>query len=157
MKKLASGFLALVILLSIGASVATEKPLSSMKFKDCEISILGARMSKKGQQYVAKEAGGDRPVIVIDFEWSHSDKQDTKMFMTAFTIKAFQNGVELDTAIMIDEVDSSEHLRSIKDGVVRQVAEGYVLEDMSSPVEIEITKFFDLFSKDKLTYTFTFK
>ena len=63
-------------------------------------------------------------------------------FFTAVSAKAFQNGVQLDTAIVSD-IDSQSSMNEIKPGATTTVQQAYLLDDQSQ-VSVECTELISL-------------
>ena len=93
-----------------------------------------------------------KPAITVTFSWqNNSDK--TASFATTFRPKCFQNGVQLENAIVLDGADGN-YLTDVKPGSGTTVQLSYLLTD-SSPVEVEVYGMFD-YSGDPLdSMTFT--
>lgn len=88
--------------------------------------------SKKGKDYAGKDA------LIVTYEWKNNGDKET-MFSTAFSAKAYQNGVECELAIGVDGVDSEKSLTNIKPGASLQLQEAYVLNDQSD-VSVEVSE-----------------
>ncbi len=80
------------------------------------------------------------PVLLVDFIFTNNSTEDAT-FSINVDCKAFQNGVQLDTAY--GDWDSGDSLKSIKTGGTVTVQRGYALDD-ASPVTIEASETFDL-------------
>lgn len=77
------------------------------------------------------------PVLIVDFTWTNnSDKAAT--FLVSIDAAAFQDGVELETAIG-SGIDSMDTMKEIKPGATQSVQCAYVL-DGQSDVTIECTE-----------------
>ena len=63
-------------------------------------------------------------------------------FFTAVSAKAFQNGVQLDTAIVSD-IDSQSSMNEIKPGATTTVQQAYLLDEQSQ-VSVECTELISL-------------
>ena len=85
----------------------------------------------------AKDYSGTE-VLVVTYEWTNNG-DDAAMFSSAFTAKAYQNGIECTTAYMVDGVDAEKALTQIKPGATLEVQEAYKLND-NSDVSVEVTK-----------------
>ncbi len=93
------------------------------------------------------------PAMRVYFEFTNNGT-DTVSFMFAVGATAFQNGIELGTAIVIgDDVDEdSNTLKEIKPGATITCTKIFVLSD-TSPVTVEASELLS-FSDDMLTKTF---
>lgn len=81
-----------------------------------------------------------KPTLVVDFTFkNNSDKASS--FLVAVSAKAFQNGVELETAIVGDDkkFDSGAGMKEIKPGASLKVQSAYVLADKSD-VTVEVSE-----------------
>ena len=106
------------------------------------VTIDGARL---GEDYAGN------PVVIVTFTFTNNS-DDKANFTFACNADAYQNGVELDTAIVTDI--ESNGLNDIKPGASIQTELAYELNDMSD-IEVEVTELLS-FSDDLLAYkTFT--
>lgn len=78
-------------------------------------------------------------VLVVEYEWTNNGDDDIS-FMTAFTTSVYQNGIECESAILCDDVDSEALLNSIKPGVTYNVKKAYVLQDKTT-ANVVVEKF----------------
>ncbi|MCR5666960.1 MAG: DUF5067 domain-containing protein [Eubacterium sp.] len=116
---------------------------------------LGDYYVKIGKASFTKDYEGNK-VIVINFDFTNnSEEKASAMWSLGYT--AFQNGVELETAIVDDDsYDLDKADKEIKTGVTLEKCQvAYVLED-DSPVEFEVSELVSL-SDDTLTKTFEVK
>ena len=72
---------------------------------------------------------------IVTFTFTNDSDSDTS-FMVATNAQAFQNGVQLDTAISMD-VDTSASMKEVKPGATVSVQKVYALTDMS-PLTVEV-------------------
>lgn len=89
-----------------------------------------------GEGTLAEDYEG-KPVLLVEFTWTNNS-EDATSFLIAINAQGFQNGVELDTAIMMD-VDTSDSMKEIKPGATQTVQQAYVL-DGDSEVTVECTE-----------------
>lgn len=79
------------------------------------------------------------PAIVVEFTFSNNSDDDAN-FLFATSVKAFQDGVQLEEAILTDaDFDVSDSLKDIKPGKSLTVHRAFVL-DGTSDVSIEVTE-----------------
>lgn len=97
-----------------------------------EVSIDGARLDTDYE--------GNRAIVVTYTFTNNSNKE--AMFSTAISDKAFQNGVELETAINSSWNSGTDQMKTIKTGSTITVSQGFKLVD-SSPVTVEVKEMFD--------------
>lgn len=80
-----------------------------------------------------------KPAIMVTFTWTNNS-DETRSFLTAISDKAFQNGVQLETAIVTDGNDSAgASMNDVKPGATTTVTQCFLLAD-SSPVTVECTE-----------------
>ena len=84
------------------------------------------------------------PVLILNYTWKNNSEETCS---AAFTLgeKAFQDGVELETAILINDpnYDGGLALREIRPDASLAVQEAFILDSTTSPVEIEISELFN--------------
>lgn len=124
-------------------AAADEQPSDSGTLGDYTVSILDYDLIK---DYKGNDA------IRVYFEFTNNG-EDAASFMFAIHTQAFQNGVELETGIVTDDVDEDDNsLKDIKTGATITCTDIFVLSD-NSPVEVEASELIS-FSDDVLTKTF---
>jgi hypothetical protein len=98
-----------------------------------------------------------KPAIRIYFDFtSNSDENISAMFSTMTT--AFQKGVELDTAMVLDSNEFvSNYQKNIKKGVTLRCAVTFLLTDSVSPVTLEALAFPSFDSSNKLVREYSIK
>ena len=94
-------------------------------------------------------------VAIITYEWTNNS-DDEQMFSTAFSAKAYQNGVECSSLVIVDGVESEKLLTNIKPGATLKVQEAYALEDDSN-ITIEVGPWISIGESSKVTKTFSVK
>lgn len=93
----------------------------------------------------------DNDCLRVVFEYTNNS-DDTTSFMFSTNVSAFQNGVELDTAVTLDEDEEENNsLKEVRPGTTINVARIFVLED-TSDVEIEVSELIS-FDDDKMLMT----
>ncbi len=101
---------------------------------------------------IGKDYNGEKAAIVT-FTWTNNSDKATS-FMVAVDAAAFQNGVELETAIVTgDGYDSSGLMKELKPGSTTTVQKAYALDD-TSDVTVEVSELISL--SDKIIATKTF-
>ena len=128
------------------AATTTEtapEDLSAGSLGDYNVSIL---------RYDLIEDYEGSPAIRVYFEFTNNSSENAS-FLFAIDAVAFQNGIELETAIVTDRVDEDDNnMKEIKPGTTITCTEIYVLDDQS-PVEVEVSELIS-FSDEMLTETF---
>lgn len=121
------------------AEQADQTQAASSKY---EVTIDSAR--------VTEDYSGD-PAVVIGFTFTNNS-DDKANFTFATSVEVYQNGVELDLAIVGDIENNG--LNDIKPGATIQTEQAYSLNDMSD-IEVEVSELLS-FSDDLLaSKTFT--
>lgn len=94
------------------------------------VEIKGAKLAKDYEE---------NPVIVVTYAWTNNSEETTSA-MTAIMGKAFQGGIQLDSAIVGDSkvYDSGASMKEIRPGATLDVQSAFVLRDTTSPVEVEV-------------------
>lgn len=98
-----------------------------------------------------------KPTVLLTYKVINNMKKNSNPL--DINIKAFQNKRQLDTAIYFDQpqgYDPGSFMKTIQPGGVLTVTIGYVLEDETSPVTIEVTGTVD-FSKNPQKVTKTYE
>ena len=113
---------------------------------DYHLKIVSA---KKGKDYSKKD------VLIVTYQWTNNG-DDEQMFSTAFSISAYQNGVECDDITMVDGVDTQQSLSKIKPGATMELQDAYIL-DGDSDVSIEVGPWISIGESSKVTKTFSVK
>lgn len=113
---------------------------------------IGILSVSKTKDYEGKDA------VVVNFRYTNNS-EETKSFMLAVASKAFQNNVELESAIVMsnNSYSSENQLKDVKPGGTIEVQKAFVLQD-NSPVTVEVGPLFSFSSTDKtiVSRTFTF-
>lgn len=127
------------------AETKTEKDTSSGELGDFTFSI--------NNYSLANDYEGN-PAIIVDFDFTNNSEEAAN-FITVAIPKLFQDGVQLENAIIMDNdtYNSNNEMKDIKPGVTLNVQQSWVLSNTTSPVEVELEEFISLDNK-KLTKTF---
>ena len=101
---------------------------------DYTVSILDASLTKDYE---------DNDAIVISYEFTNNSDEAIS-FMVAIGAKAYQDGVELETAIITgdDNYSSEDLMKEIKPGATLTVQKAFALDNTTSPVEAEAEELF---------------
>ena len=112
----------------------TEKSDEKMDTKgnlgDYMVEIIGSRMAK---DYEGK------PVIIVKYAFTNNNSE-AKCFSYTIDDKAFQDGIGLNSAFLIDEsydYESDNAIKEIKQGSTIELEKAYILNDTTTAVEIE--------------------
>lgn len=114
---------------------------------DYTVAIESARLSKDYN---------DKPVVVVKYKFTNNGDKDAA-FMTSISGKAFQDGVELEMAVINSANDkkynAGDLTKQIKKGGSIEVEKGYVLSNQTSKIEVEASQLISL-SDTKLSKEF---
>lgn len=113
---------------------------------DYAVEIKDATLTK---DYAGKDA------IAITYGFTNNSDEAIS-FTVAVTASAYQDGVELQSAIadMSSDIDAGASLSNVKPGASTDITVLYGLSNTTSDVEVEITDLFDL-TNQKVVKTFT--
>lgn len=120
----------------------SQKTNSGTTVGDYGCVVKGAEMAKN---YDGKDA------IIITYEFTNNS-DSAQSFDVALSDELYQNGVGLETAIFIDDAETDGFDVKIQPGVTKEVRKGYILQDTSTPIEVEISELFSL-TDDKIVTT----
>lgn len=120
-------------------------PASAGTLGDYDVEILEAHLA---QDYEGK------PVIVTAYRWTNNSDQTTSA-MVALSEQAFQDGVELERAIVgnDDAYDPAAQMKDIRPGASLEVQCAFVLSSETAEVEFEVSNWLS-FSNDVVSRTF---
>ena len=155
MKKFTAVLLTALMVFSIAAcssessssSEQVEEPKASGTLGEYEVTIKDCEVT---HNYEGKDA------VVITYEFTNNS-DDAASFDVAMIAKVFQDGVELEyTSVYIDEESleavDDDCMKAIKPETSIEVKTARLLDNLSSPVEVEVEEF--LGNGDKLVKTF---
>ena len=128
--------------------------IESKKEKDNEIGqysveILNARLTSTYD---------NKPAVVVTYRFTNNTNDTATSFYIAFDDEVYQNGVGLNSAYVLkdgDPYDSDNASKEIKKGSSIEVEQAYILNDSSTPIEVEVKELFS-FSDKTVSRTFNF-
>lgn len=108
-----------------------------------EEQVEGKYAVSIGDSHLTKDYDG-KSTLVVNYTFKNNS-EEANSFAVAVSAKAFQDGVELEMAVVTDDkkYDSGSSLKEIKPGASVKVQSAYVL-DGKSDVTIEVTESFSL-------------
>lgn len=107
-----------------------------------------------GEARLAEDYQGN-PAVVVSYTFTNNSDEAISP-MVAVHAKAFQNGVQLDTAIGTEAEESGKSMNEVKPGASINFDISYELEDSAADVTVEVEELFS-FSKELLAEkTFSF-
>ncbi len=126
-------------------SVPEEEPSNSGDLGDYHVEIKGAALAKDYQ---------GNPAIIITCSWTNNS-EDTTSALTSVAGRAFQDGVQLENAMIMDSdiYDSGASMKEVRPGTAIDIQCAYVLTSETSIVEFEMTEFIS-FSDDMVSMDF---
>lgn len=86
---------------------------------------------------------GGSQAILITYSWTNNG-QETTNALSAFIERAFQDGVQLDSATILStnpQYSAGTALRDLRPGATTDVQRAYLLPQDTSPVEFEVFEF----------------
>lgn len=108
--------------------------------------------------YTRHEVGKDyegNPCLIYYFNYTNNGEEASSAIVDAY-IQCFQNGIECESAILMDDnKEINNSMKDIKPGVTIEVANAYLLEDMSE-VTLEASELIS-FDDNKDVQTITLK
>lgn len=164
MKKLLSFALCAAMLLSLAACSSNESGKTDADASDVsavpeESSIpekseptatvlessgdLGDYYVEIGDFEIGKDYDGN-PAIIVHYTFTNNGEEAANAMFSVIE-QAYQNGVQLETAIIMDgSVNSEDKMKDLKTGASIDVASAFVLTSETAPVEFEISEFISL-------------
>lgn len=92
------------------------------------------------------------PAIVVTYAWTNNS-DDTTSSMTAVSCSAFQDGAELETAIITDDsYDSDSFMTEVRPGTTIDIQAAFVLPNTTSIVEVEVGEWITFESDSPIAY-----
>ncbi len=108
----------------------------------------------KGCSTTTNYAG--KPIAIVTFFYTNNSSE-AAAFDWTFVTHAYQNGIEAENTWYDDDFGGEDNQsKEIKTGTTIEVKEAYLLNDTSSPLEVEVGQSFS-FDSTKVTKTFAFK
>lgn len=93
------------------------------------------------------------PAVVISYAWTNNSSKTTSPLLSVST-QVFQDGVSLESAIIIEEsvYDGSMYMADVRPGTTVQVQEAFSLNNTTSPLEVEIGEAFLFGDPEEIAY-----
>lgn len=122
-----------------------EDTISKQESKP-EVTKAPTNINYVGGEIMTDDYYGKIVLFYFDFE---NVSEDNKTFAYTYTVKAFQNGVEMDRAYMVDNEYDDNSIKEIRPNTKIKVAESFVLNDDKSPIVLEVSPWIS-FNNEKL-------
>ena len=126
--------------------VAKEKNKSSNRsftYKDLEVNFVEAKIEN---DYSGEEC------LVLYFDYTNGSDEN-EAFIYSFTVRTFQNGVELDDSYFHVNDETKNTSKEIQPGTSVRVAVNFAIGEDRSPVDVEVTPWISF--NDELLANFT--
>ena len=126
---------------------ATSDPTSKNNLGDYNVVIDSCRLAR---DYEGK------PIVIVKYKFTNNSK-NTSSFWTTLKDSVFQNGVGLNKCyIAADSANYSDdnQTKEIKSGATIEVEVAYILNDTTTPIEVEVSEYIS-FNDKKVTKKFT--
>ena len=159
-KKMLSLLLIAVLMLSMGACSSSESTGTSKATENKGTTVLEAPPKETEIPDESLSASGDlgevsvsigdlehikdydgNPAILIHFTFTNNSEENQSA-MISLSCKAFQNGIGLEDAFIMDEniYDSSDLMKEIQHGSTIELAKAYALSSDTAPVEFVVSE-----------------
>ncbi len=109
------------------------------------------------ESYRLAEDYEDKPIVIVKYSFTNVKDDDAACFAWSLDYDAFQAGVGLNECYFVDDsanYSSDNQTKEIKKGASISVEVAYVLNDTTTPVEIEVSELIT-FSDKTITKTFS--
>ena len=113
-------------------AAAAETPADAGDVGDYYVAIKSAQLS---------EDYDGNPAVIVTYDFANNG-EDVQMFLTAVQNIAYQDGVQLETAIPAEDYGAEEGMKNIKPGATLEVYSAFKLTSTTSPIEIEVGPLF---------------
>jgi hypothetical protein len=147
---------------TVSASGGASKATSSQAMSKAESKASAQDSGKLGNYTAVIESARlskdyeDKKVMLVKYKFTNNSDKSIS-FASALIGKAFQDGVQLENAVVDSSTDKKynidNYMKEIKKGASLEVECPYKLSNTKSKVEVELTEIISM-SDEKLTKTF---
>ena len=119
----------------------TEDTQPDNTLGDYVVEIKSCRLAK---DYESK------PVVIVTYGFTNQKDDSPAAFFTAIEDNVYQNGVGLNEAYILDDstnYSSDNSTKEIKKGATLDVEVAYVLNDETTPIDVEVKEYFSFSDK----------
>ena len=91
-----------------------------------------------------------KPVVIVTYGFTNQKDDSPAAFYTAIEDNVYQNGVGLNEAFVLDDTagySSDNSTKEIKKGASIDVEVAYVLNDETTPIDVEVKEYFSFSDK----------
>lgn len=82
----------------------------------------------------------DKDTLIIDYSWENNSEKSLIPF-TSFSIKGYQDNVETDYSMLVEDIDLEKGQKDVKPGGKIENAQTSIgIDSMEAPLEIELTR-----------------
>lgn len=129
---------------SASSSMSAEKEKSDdSTIGDYKCVIKGAKITKDWQ---------GKNAVIVTYEFTNNS-DNAISFDSSLDAKVFQDGIELETAVLSDDDDAKLFdTVDLKPGITKEVKKAYLLRNKDSELEVEVQELFS-FSDDVIKKT----
>ena len=116
-------------------------PEDDMTLGDYIVEIKSCRLAKDYEK---------KPVVIVTYSFTNQSYDSPTSFMMAIEDNVYQDGVGLNECYFVDgayEYNSDNDTKEIKKGSTIEVEVAYVLNDETTPIDVEVKEFFSFSNK----------
>lgn len=142
--------------LGSGESEVKDQGKGKANSEDSVENAIGKYSVQIDSCRLAKDYTG-KDVVIVKYVFTNVSDKEPASFMFAFDDAAFQNGVGLNGAYVLDDsanYNSDNQLKEIKVGASLEVEVAYELNDTTTDVEVEVRELIS-FNDTVITKTFS--
>lgn len=117
---------------------------------DYEVEIKSVRLAKDYE---------NKPVAIVTYSFTNNS-DEAASFEWTFDHQAYQNGVSLERAYVLDDsadYDEANSSKEIKKGVTLELEIAYILNDSETDIEVEVSELVSFDDEKIITKTFSIK
>ena len=130
----------------------TDTPVTPVEPVRTNPATMGDYTVEIKSATITQDYAGD-PAVVITYTWTNNSNETTSPLFSV-TTSVFQDGVGLDSAIIMDDsvYDSSMQMADVRPGTTIEVQEAFELNNTTSSIEVEITEAFSWEDPAEIAY-----
>lgn len=160
-------FWSFMLSLSDTPTVSTNNDTNSTQNADSNINIEESKVEGKGKianyEVEIKEHRitynySGKSILLVKLAFTNNNDEE-KTFAYNLECKAYQSGIELTTPLSsygIEGLDWQEKSKNVKSGITYEFNYGFEIDDLKTPVQIEVVPFSSNKYNQKITKTINF-